>query len=85
MESTAKPLEMNNNNSVTFEEKNAAPQRMVTKLDGTQVPFEKSKLKAYLAGFLDGLNKEFLNLDIVVEKVASGLYNGKYSWTLGLS
>ena len=72
----AQPLEMNNNNSVTFEEK-TTPQRLITKQDGTKIPFEKDQLKKHLQSFLKGLNEKYINLDIVVEKVASGIYNGK--------
>ena len=78
MESTPQPqpLEMNNNNSVTFEEK-TAPVRLVTKRDGSKEPFDKAALKQYLQGFMNGLNEQYINLDIVVEKVSLGMYNGK--------
>jgi len=78
MESTKQqPLEMNNNNSVTFEEKNTPAQKMITKIDGSKVVFDKATLKAYLARYLDGLNTDYINLDPIVEKVANGIYNGK--------
>lgn len=74
MESTIKqPLEMQENKSITFE----AAAKMIKKIDGTQEPFENEALKAHLSKYLDGLNKDYLNLDIIVEKVAKGIYNGK--------
>ena len=51
--------------------------RMVTKQDGSQVPFSDQILLKYLEEKLYGLNKEYMNLDLIVGKVKQGIYNGK--------
>ena len=75
------PLEMQANNSVSFEEQQKIQnQKMVIKRDGvTKEPFSAEQLKADLESHLHGLNKDFLTLDIIVEKVQKGIYNGKYT------
>lgn len=50
---------------------------MVTKLDGSKEPFEPTELRTFLEKHLSGLNKEFMNLEIIVDKVQKGIYNGK--------
>ena len=52
--------------------------RMVTKEDGTKVPFSEATLLKSLDSQLEGLNQEFISRDIIMAKVSSGLYNGKY-------
>ena len=52
--------------------------RMVTKEDGTKVPFSEASLLQSLENQLAGLNQEFISLDIIMAKVSSGLYNGKH-------
>lgn len=55
----------------------AGTTRMVTKSDGSKVPYSTSLLRAHLESKIEGLNSELINLDIVVDKVTSGIYNGK--------
>ena len=50
----------------------------MTKRNGEKQLLDKSKIKERLAGLTEGLKKEHLNLDIVVEKVWTGTYPGKY-------
>ncbi len=58
--------------------------RLVVKQDGSQVPFSEQILRADLERKLEGLNREYISVDIIVSKVASGLYNGK-SFALSMS
>ena len=51
--------------------------RMITKADGSKVPFSEENLRASLSAQLHGLNVDFINIDIIMQKVSSGLYNGK--------
>ena len=44
-------------------------ERMVTRCDGTQVPFSVEMLYEFLSDKLEGLNKEYMNLDLIVNKV----------------
>lgn len=67
-------MELQENKSITFE----TAAKMIVKQDGSKVPFESSVLKSKLSNFLNGLNKNYINLDIITEKVSKGIYNGKY-------
>jgi hypothetical protein len=51
--------------------------KYVTKRNGEKQPMSKEKLLARLKELTEGLNKEYINLDIVVEKVFIGSYPGK--------
>ena len=66
---------MQANQSITDEA--AATTRLVERQDGTKVPYSEDKLKAALESKLEGLNREYVKLDIILAKVGSGLYNGK--------
>ena len=68
-------LEINENQS--FVDENMGTTRMVTKADGSKVPFSDDHLRASLSAQLDGLNSDYINIDIILQKVSSGLYNGK--------
>ena len=76
---SAKPadsnLEMKANISTVDE--HLSTTRLVTKQDGSQVPFSEQTLRTYLEEHLQGLNTEYISVDIIVGKVNSGLYNGK--------
>lgn len=48
----------------------------VTKRDGTKQLVDSSKIVKRLEGLSEGLHKEYVNLDIVVAKLMSGIYNG---------
>lgn len=73
---TAANLEMKANPSI-IDENSVTTTRMVTKQDGSQVPFSEQTLRAYLEVQLAGLNSEYISIDIIIGKVISGLYNGK--------
>ena len=73
--SATKDLVLQENKTVVDE--GMGTTRLVTKLDGTKVPFSEEKLRTSLNAQLEGLNIEFINIDIIMTKVSSGLYNGK--------
>ena len=79
---TAKPastsLEMKENQSI--DDVGMGTTRLVTKQDGTKEPFNQATLQQSLEQQLEGLNQEYINLEIILAKVSSGLYNGKYSY-----
>ena len=70
-------LEMKENTSFVDENVAGMTTRLVTKSDDTKVPFSEAHLRESLQRQLTGLNEEFVNIDIIVNKVNSGLYNGK--------
>ena len=70
------PLDLQANTSVDFEQVNAM-NKMVTKQDGSKVPYKEQILISYLESKLDGLNQSYINLSIIVAKVTQGIYNGK--------
>lgn len=47
--------------------------KMVTKRNGVQEPFSIEELHSSLLSMCDGLNMNFINIDIIVGKVAMGL------------
>lgn len=51
-------------------------QRYVTKRDGSQEAILPEKIKIRLEKLIQGLDMNFINLDLVVEKVSQGIYNG---------
>jgi hypothetical protein len=51
--------------------------KYVTKRDGSKQTIDKTKIKMRLSELTEGLNSEFLNLDVVIEKVYQGTYPGK--------
>lgn len=51
----------------------------VIKRSGKQQPIDKAKIKHRLLCHAYGLNEQFINYDVVVEKVYGGIYNGKFS------
>ena len=52
--------------------------KMVVKADGTEEPFSVEKLHSHLSKLLEDLNKEYINLDIIIGKVTAGLPSGKF-------
>ena len=42
------------------------------------MPFREEILRASLNSHLEGLNTDYINIDIILNKVQQGLYNGKY-------
>ena len=55
-----------------------APKKYVVKRDGTQAEIKAERIKERLQGLCDGLNMEYVNLDVITQKVFSGIYSGKY-------
>ena len=51
--------------------------KFVIKRDGTQAEIRQDKIKERLEGLCYGLNMEYINLDIITEKVFKGIYSGK--------
>ena len=56
--------------------------KFVIKRDGTEGEIRQDKIKERLQGLCDGLNMEYINLDIITEKVFKGIYSGKYTYIL---
>jgi ribonucleoside-diphosphate reductase alpha subunit len=48
----------------------------VTKRDGKQEKVDPIKIKERLEGLMNGLNRDYVNLDIVIAKVVQGIFNG---------
>lgn len=69
-------LDLQANNSIAFEENNVTTYT-ITKRDGSKVTFDPAVLRADLESHLDGLNKDFIDLDIIVGKVTAGMCQGK--------
>jgi ribonucleotide reductase alpha subunit len=51
--------------------------KYVTKRDGTQAEIKQIRIKERLVGLTTGLNMDYINLDIITEKVYKGIYSGK--------
>ena len=51
--------------------------REVVKRDNTRQPFDKQKLYNRLNHLIEDLDKTYVTIDDVVDKVASGVYDGK--------
>ncbi len=51
--------------------------KFVIKRDGTQAEIKQDRIKERLQGLVQGLNKDYINLDIICEKVFKGIYSGK--------
>ena len=49
----------------------------VVKRDNTRQPFDKQKLYNRLNRLIEDLDKTYVTIDDVVDKVASGVYDGK--------
>jgi hypothetical protein len=48
--------------------------KYVVKRDGTQEPLDFVKLRKRFEAKSDGLNMEYINFDVIVAKLASGIY-----------
>ena len=51
-------------------------ERFVMKRDGTHQAILPEKIKVRLERLMEGLNREYIHLDIVVAKVSEGIYDG---------
>ena len=67
MTTTQANLEIKANQS--FVDESAGTGRMVTKQDGSKVPFSEAHLRQSLHKQIEGLNNKFINLDIIISKV----------------
>lgn len=72
---TVQNLEMKQNPSV--EDEGMGTTRLVTKSDGSKVPFSEDHLRSSINSQLEGLHRELINVNVIINKVTSGLYNGK--------
>ena len=43
------------------------------------MPFSDQMLYDFLGDKLEGLNKQFMDLDLIVNKVKQGIYNGMHN------
>ena len=41
------------------------------------MPFSEDTLNKYIEEKLEGLNRQYINVDLIVGKVTQGIYNGK--------
>lgn len=60
------------------------PKKYVTKRDGSKAEIKAVRIKERLQSLCDGLNMEFVNLDIITEKVFKGIYSGKCTHHLSI-
>ena len=51
--------------------------KIIIKADGTEEVFRVEKLRAHLANLLNDLNKDYIDLDIIIGKVTAGLPSSK--------
>ena len=50
--------------------------KFVIKRDGNQAEIKQIRIKERLQGLCEGLNMDYINLDIITEKVYKGIYSG---------
>ena len=55
----------------------AAAKKYVIKRDGTEAEIKAARIKERLQGLVQDLNMDFINLDVITEKVYKGIYSGK--------
>ena len=53
--------------------------RYIVKRDGSRQPIDLKKIRNRFVNKAHDLNQDFINFDVIVNKVATGVYNGK--WT----
>ena len=53
------------------------PKKFVVKRDGTKAEIKAARIKERLQGLVKDLNMDFINLDVITEKVYKGIYSGK--------
>lgn len=51
--------------------------KFVVKRDGTRAEIKAVRIKERLQGLVSDLNMDFINLDVITEKVYKGIYSGK--------
>lgn len=50
--------------------------KFVVKRDGTEAEIKQVRIKERLQGLCDGLNMDYIKLDVITEKVFKGIYSG---------
>lgn len=58
------------------EEYMQSEKKFVIKRDGTKAEIKQERIRERLQGLCEGLNMDYLNLDVVTGKVYAGIYNG---------
>jgi hypothetical protein len=53
-------------------------QKYVVKGDGSKQPLDLGKLRKRFENRSKGLNMDYINFDVLVAKLASGIYQGKW-------
>ena len=51
---------------------------MVTKRDGSQQPFSEDKIRKRIDNLLEGLQTQYMSIDICVNKIVKYAHSGKY-------
>ena len=51
--------------------------KYVVKRNGTRQPLNLEKIRARFVNKGAGLNKDFINFDVIVKKIEEGIYQGK--------
>lgn len=54
--------------------------KYITKRDGSLQLLDQSKIRMRLENLAKGLNMEYINFDVIVNKVYAGIYSGKLSF-----
>ena len=49
----------------------------MTKRDGTKAEIKAIRIKERLQGLVEGLNMDYIDLDVITNKVYQGIYSGK--------
>lgn len=52
--------------------------KYVIKRDGSKAEIKAERIKERLQGLCKDLNMDYVNLDIITEKVFKGIYSGKF-------
>jgi len=58
--------------------------KYVVKRDGRHEPLDLAKLRRRFEEKSEGLNMEYINFDVIVAKLAEGIYQGKRQKTFSL-
>jgi hypothetical protein len=53
----------------------------VVKRDGSKQEVSKEKIRERMMCHSYGLSEKYINYDVIVNKVLSGIYNGKYKFS----
>ena len=73
MESSAKVTE----SELLADVEAQSTKKFVIKRDGTKAEIKAIRIKERLQGLVKDLNMDFINLDVITEKVYKGIYSGK--------